>query len=130
MNKYEAMYQSKSRFLKAADIDEPPVIVTVDSYFDEQFDDGERLVIVFKEFEKGVVLNKTNYEAMSNMFKSLDPQDWMNKECLLQVEPVTFQGKTVDAIRIKPHRQPRRAHKQERQAAKPPPDDFDDDIDF
>ena len=132
-DKYKGMYANKSRFLKAQDIDSPPVIVTVDSFADEELDGDVKLAIQFAEYDKTLILNQTNYNAMASMFRSYDPQDWLGKECLLQVEAVTYQGKTVDAIRVKAHAQPRRAQRSqepEKKRAEPMRSDFDDDIPF
>lgn len=108
------VYQSNSDFLKAEDIGANFWTATISQVDMKQFDDGSRkLFIMFHELDKGLVLNKTNADTIGDLYgKNTD--GWVNQQVMLMTMPVDYQGKKVQAIRLRapaqqqamPQRQP------------------------
>lgn len=101
-----------SKFLKAADIEDEDVTLTIRNVTSEEMTDGkEKRVAWFKEFGgkngKGLVVNATNWDIIAKMHGD-DDDDWSGKKISLTVEDVNFQGKMVPSIRVKEVRQPKR----------------------
>lgn len=97
---YDDLYGS--RFLAAADL-KAPVDVIIDRVEHETFErDGRtKAVVYFKGKTKGMVLNKTNAEALSGSFGK-EFSDWSGKSITLRPESVMFSGKSVKALRAYP----------------------------
>ena len=58
-----------------------------------------KVVLSFKETEKGLPLNKTNAKILSEQFG--DETDlWINKQIRLRITKRQFQGNIVDAIEV------------------------------
>ena len=89
-----------SNYLKAVEI-EDDLPVTIHSIKQEQIGDDEKFIVYFNELDKGLVLNKTNAETISQVVGSDDTDDWPGHSITLFVTTVTFQGKPTEAIRIK-----------------------------
>lgn len=87
-----------SRFLKAADIGNGRTM-TVRDLIVEKVGDSDKPCMQFKECSKGLVLNKTNIELLSNAFGN-ETDSWIGKRIGLKVEKVDFQGRKVNGIRI------------------------------
>lgn len=108
------VYQSNSDFLKAEDIGANFWTATVKGVDMKSFDDGSRkLLLMFHELDKGLVLNKTNADTIGELYgKNTD--GWVNRQVMLMTMPVDYQGKKVQAIRLRapaqqqamPQRQP------------------------
>lgn len=64
------------------------------------FDDGERPVLMFKEFKKGLVL-KPSIVSVLIWLHGDETDDWVGKQIQLYNELVTFKGKTAPAVRIR-----------------------------
>ncbi len=60
-----------------------------------------KLLISFVGKNKGLVLNKTNMFAISDLYGP-ETDDWVGKKIKLVTARVDYQGKRVDAIRIDP----------------------------
>ena len=111
------------------------VPVTIESLREMKFDNGKKLFAEFRGKEKGLILNFTNAQTLSEISGSDESDDWIGMRVALFVTKVLFQGKRVDAIRIKAIAQtPTPA---QRRAAAPPPEPealseplTDDDIPF
>ena len=95
---FNSMFESK--YLKAADL-EDDTTVTIEAVQIEELNGENKPVIYFKEFKQGMVLNRTNAKAISEVLKSTDTDDWANHQVTLTVMPVEFQGKTTEGIRVK-----------------------------
>lgn len=93
------VYQSDT--LKAADLkgrEHILVIATVDM---KAFNDGPKLVLTFQNAKKSFICNRTNAKRIA--FRHGDETDgWVGKEIILYPDLVDFQGKAVEAIRVKP----------------------------
>ncbi len=108
------VYQSNSDFLKADDIGTNFWTVTINAVYMKNFDDGSRkLFIMFQELDKGLVLNKTNADTIGDLY-GRNTDNWIGKPVMLFTAPVDYQGKKVQAIRLRapaqqqamPQRQP------------------------
>src|SRR5262245_9100920 len=91
----------KSTYLRAADLEEP-ITVTIKSASIEELgeDKDEKIVVLFEELDRGLVLNRTNADYLSMICKSDDTEDWPGTRVGLFVQPVSFKGKLVDSIRL------------------------------
>lgn len=97
----DEVYQSNSEFLKAEDIGANFWTATICNVDLKNFDDGSRkLFILFNELDKGLVLNKTNSDTIGELYgKNTD--GWLGKQVMLFTMPVDYQGKKVQAIRVR-----------------------------
>ena len=118
-----------SKYLKAADLQDRQVKLTMQRVELEKIQDDDRKpVLYFAKTEKGMVLNKTNSKVIANTYGD-DTDEWEGKEVVLYPAMVDFRGDMVEAIRVripKPAGQP--------QAPTPisenPADGFSDEIPF
>jgi len=87
--------------LKAADLKGAQPTVTIANIKMEKLGDDTKPVLYFAGKEKGVVLNKTN---ATNIAAAYGPETdlWVGKRVILFTAWVDFQGKSVEAIRIRP----------------------------
>jgi hypothetical protein len=90
-----------SRFVKAADIGDKEVVVTIDRVEMEDVGDDHKPVAYFKGTEKGLVLNRTNWDRISLAAGTDDSDEWPGVRIMLITEPVTYGGKTSPAIRVR-----------------------------
>lgn len=92
-----------SPYLTAADVKNKPV-VTIKSFSkktmkNKQGEEEVKPVLFFNEFEKGMVLNKTNANAIAKLHgKNLE--DWIGERIQLHSVVVEAFGETSDAIRV------------------------------
>jgi len=95
-----------SQYLKAADLNNRQIAVTIDRIEMEEVGDGRKPVVYFQNKEKGLVLNKTNAETIAAIYGQ-ETDDWGGGEIILYPTETDFQGKRVPAIRIRiPPRKP------------------------
>lgn len=117
-----------SNYLRAADLNGAEPTVTIDRVVVETFGDESKPVVFFQGKEKGVVLNKTNFNAIVDITKEEDTDNWRGHRIKLVTAKVEFQGKRVPAIRID---EPARQGATQRQPPPPPVDaPTDDEIPF
>jgi hypothetical protein len=90
-----------SRFIKAADIGDNEVPVTVSKVEMEDVGDDTKAVAYFVGKQKGLVLNRTNWDRISLAAGTDETSEWPGVSIVLFTEPVTFNGKTGPAIRVK-----------------------------
>jgi hypothetical protein len=95
-----------SKFLKAADLNNTPRIVTIAGVMTDVIGQGAdaktKLIIQFSELPRGLVLNKTNFNVLVELTGSQDSDVWLGRRVQLVVTRVDFQGTRVPAIRIEP----------------------------
>ena len=97
---FDQMFPSK--YLKADDLEEGIMMVTISSLDQERMRDGStKFVLSFVGHKKGLVLNKTNGKSLSTAFGK-DSGGWIGKEIELFSIPVEFQGKPANGIRLRP----------------------------
>lgn len=90
-----------SNYLKAADLKGQTPTVTMSHVVSEQMGDDRKLVLYFKGKEKGVVLNKTNANNIASIYGP-ETDAWEGQKVTLAAAWVDFQGRSVEAIRIRP----------------------------
>jgi hypothetical protein len=97
---FDSMYGSN--YLKASDLKGRRPKVTIADVSTETFRDGTRkAVISFVGKDKGMVLNATNARRLGDAYGTW-PQAWIGKMVELYSEPVSFQGKTTEGLRLLP----------------------------
>lgn len=115
-----------SKYLKAADLGDATPVVTI-SHVDMELMPGDaretRPVCYFEGKQKGVVLNRTNSNAIAQVAGSPETDNWAGVQVQLYVAIVSFKGEEVEAIRI---RAPRVAAKPKPKPAAVEPDDLED----
>ena len=109
-----------SRYLKAADLKGKPRTVTIESapYETLKSLDGkemQKIVLHFKNTEKSLPLNVTNFDAVCDATGYPDSEEWPGQRIELYPTKTTMGGKTTDCIRI------RRPSASRPAAAAPPP---------
>ena len=92
-----------SRFMKADDVDKEQPIYTIADVSAEVIGEDQlnKLVVMFFQTTKNLVLNKTNAFNLQAMYGK-NPNDWIGKHVTLYTEFVSFRGKSVEAVRIEP----------------------------
>ena len=95
-----------SKFLKASDLTNTPLIVTICGVTTDIIGQGNeartKLIIQFSELPRGLVVNKTNFNVLVELTRSQDSDVWLGRRVQLVVTLVDFNGKRVPAIRIEP----------------------------
>ena len=105
-----------SNYLKAADLQGRNVPVTMNRVEMEDIGGDHKPVLYFNGKDKGVVLNKTNANNIAQLYGD-DTDNWIGQDVVLFSAWVDFQGKSVEAIRIRgPQRQPQGRQAQTAQA--------------
>lgn len=104
-----------SKYLKAADLQGKQVKVVIDRVEMETLGEDRRPVVYFQHKEKGVVINKTNTTNIAQAY-GWNSDDWSGREVVLYTAWVDFQGKSVEAIRIRP---PSAAERRQNSSARP-----------
>lgn len=95
-----------SQYLKAADLNGRNVSLTIKNVDIETIGDDRKPVVYFEGKEKGLVLNKTNANTIAFTYGD-DMDEWRGGEIIIFPTTTDFQGRTVDAIRVKiPPRKP------------------------
>ena len=89
-----------SKYIKADDLNGRDVLVIINDTTIEKIGDESKLILYFKNKEKGMVCNKTNYNRIAYLYGD-ETDDWSGKEIVLTSEFVEFQGKTVKGLRIR-----------------------------
>ncbi|MGP1257068.1 MAG: hypothetical protein ACTS10_21810 [Kiloniellales bacterium] len=107
-----------SNYLKASDLQGHEPTVTIARVAMETVGDDHKPILYFQGKEKGVVLNKTNANNIAMLYGD-ETESWTGKPITLYSTWVDFQGKSVEAIRVRP---PKNHHQQSHQAPPPPPE--------
>lgn len=123
-----------SSFLKASDLGGAMVTVTIGTVTMEKVSESEeKPCIHFDGKDKGLILNKTNAAVLVNAYGD-ESNHWTGKPIQLFSAQVSFQGRMVDAIRVRIPQQQTQAPPPAAAQQVPPavgmPSDFDDDIPF
>lgn len=124
-----------STYLKAGDLQGRTIMVKIDRAEYEELNGDRKLALYFIGKAKPMILNKTNANTIAAAYGQ-NTDDWHQAEVVLFMAMVDFQGKSVEALRIKiPPRKPV-ARQPEPAMAAPPDDDYrgdersEDDISF
>lgn len=90
-----------STYIKAADLQGQQVTVTIVRVVTELIgSDEHKPVVYFQGKEKGLVLNKTNANAIAQAY-GYETDDWEGQKIVLFEAMVEFQGRTVAAVRVR-----------------------------
>lgn len=89
-------------FLRKEDL-EGPVTVTITDVSSEAIMGSlqKKLIIAFREFEKPLILNKTNIAALVQMFGTGDTTAWRGQLTLFVDPSVQYAGRVVGGIRLR-----------------------------
>jgi hypothetical protein len=90
-----------SNFLSEPDLDDEDLILTIAHVGMEKLGDDQKLACSFKEHEKKLIINKTNFNAIVKATGEEDTDDWVGKKITLYPTEVQFKDKMVPAIRVK-----------------------------
>lgn len=90
-------------YLRKEDLD-GPVSVTITNVWSEAVLNAGRkkLVVSFREFEKPLILNKTNIKRLARIFGTGDTVTWRGPVTLYVEAGVEYAGRVVGGIRIRP----------------------------
>jgi hypothetical protein len=101
------------KWLKADDLEGRPQLVTIESVKLEPVEEGKppKPVLMFRGMTQGLILNKTNGQAIA-AFLGEEADQWVGKKIVIFPTQAGFQGKMVACIRV---RQPK-------QSAQPAPE--------
>ena len=92
-----------SKYLKAADVKERPIIAVISHIAQEEVGkgaDAEQKYVIHFENAKPMVLNRTNWDALEEAFG--DSDDWTAHKVRIKCARTQFQGKPVDGVRLEP----------------------------
>ena len=110
-----------SDYLKAADLEDKPHLATITKVdLETMRDNTQKLLVSFKEWEKGLLLNVTNANNIA-AFCGPETDDWIGKQIVLFTAWVDFQGKSVEAIRVRAPKPQKAMTAQAAQAPAGPP---------
>lgn len=123
-----------SNYLRASDFPKP-TLLTISHVKMEDIGDDHKPVLYFQELDKGLCLNKTNGNTIADVYGD-DSDDWKGQQIVAFETPVQFQGRMVQAVRVRKPKPQAKPH-----APLPPaplkkandidpPDDMNDDIPF
>ncbi len=92
-----------SKYLKASDLQGSEPVVTLDHVaFEPVGKDKEmKAVLYFRGKDKGLVLNKTNANKITQLLSSGITEEWEGQKIRLYATETTFAGDTVDCVRVK-----------------------------
>lgn len=91
-----------SNYIKASDLQgrDVPVVIRGVEIEPVGRDKDQKPVIYFRGKEKGMVLNKTNANAISKLYGA-DTNGWLGKSIIIYPTETEFGGETVECIRIR-----------------------------
>ena len=90
-----------SNYLKATDLQNREIPVVISKVVMEKIGDDPRMIAYFQGKQKGVVVNKTNATNISAAYGP-ETDHWVGKPVVLFSVWTDFQGKSVQAIRMRP----------------------------
>lgn len=90
-----------SKWLKADDIEQPTIVTIKDVTIESVGDDERKPVVWFREFDKGMVMNKTNANNVSGIYGP-DTDAWIGRTMEITTTMVDFQGRSTRALRLYP----------------------------
>lgn len=89
-----------SQYLKASDLGGREIRVTMGRVEREEIGTDKKLVLYFQGKDKGMVLNKTNANAIGDHYGD-DTDDWYEQPLILFAIKTEYQGKPVDGLRCR-----------------------------
>lgn len=115
-----------SKYLKASDLKGAEPVVTMDrvEYEPVGQDKEMKAVLYFVGKEKGLVLNKTNANKITQLAQSPVTEDWHGQQIKLYPTETSFGGEMVDCIRVKAATRPGQRPAPKPVPPPPPVEDF------
>jgi hypothetical protein len=89
-----------SNYLKASDLQDRNIMVKIDRVEIEKIGEDRKPVVYFQGKSKGLVANKTNCNAIAAVYGD-EMDDWAGCELVLFSVMTDYQGKSVEAIRVR-----------------------------
>jgi hypothetical protein len=89
-----------SKYLKATDLQGRNVLAVMNFVQVEKLGDDDRPVLYFQGKEKGLVLNRTNADAIAKLYGD-EMNNWRGQEIVMFEAMVSFRKETVPAIRVR-----------------------------
>lgn len=89
-----------SNYLKAADLQNKTVKLTIRTVIEEKMGSDIRPVLYFQGKDKGMVLNKTNAMTIAQMFGP-ETDNWQGGDIEVFPAFVDYQGKQVQGLRVR-----------------------------
>lgn len=107
MTDINEIYKSNSDNIKAEDIGTNMWTMTIKTADVKSFDNGadRKIVLTFHEWDKQLPLNVTNARAIADLYGH-NSNGWVGRQIMLFSMPVDFQGKMVNAVRVRAPMQP------------------------
>lgn len=90
-----------SKFISAADLQGQEAVVKITHVTTDEIGGKQKYVCFFAGKQKGLVLNKTNWNTIVRITGMEDSDDWTGAQVCLYEAMVDFQGDQVPAVRIK-----------------------------
>lgn len=92
-----------SKFLRASDLKGTQPVVQIDQVLREPVGQAkeQKAVLYFKGKDKGLILNKTNANKITEIVGSALTEDWAGQDVRLYPSVTTFSGEEVECIRVK-----------------------------
>jgi hypothetical protein len=119
-----------SKYLKASDLQGAEPVVTMSHVEFEPVGQKKEMkaVLYFAGKEKGLVLNKTNANKITELTGTAITEEWEGQKIRLFATETQFAGDTVDCIRVKAVAKAKMQSMTK--PAVPPPTEAEDDPDF
>lgn len=89
-----------SKFMAAADLDGNNLRLVMKNVEIEKIGDDTKPVLYFRGQTKGLALNKTNSKTIADAYGD-EMDDWTGSEIILFPVMTDYQGKSVEAIRVR-----------------------------
>jgi hypothetical protein len=100
MTSYDDWYPSN--YLKADDVIDNPMTLTISDIHQEKMQDGKpKPCVFFKEEKRALVLNVTNKNFLILLTRSKNPADAVGQRVMLVAVEAEYQGKPCMALRLR-----------------------------
>jgi hypothetical protein len=94
-----------SKFLKQADVPAPALVslthITKEKVNQQDEPDESKWVAHFREYERPLVLNTTNLNALALIFDSEDSDDWKGTVVIYTDPTIGYGGKITGGLRLR-----------------------------
>lgn len=90
-----------SKYISAADLQGKEATVKITHVSTDEIGGKQKFICYFAGKQKGLVLNKTNWNNIVKITGHEDSDDWTGSSVCLYETMVDFQGESVPAVRVK-----------------------------
>jgi hypothetical protein len=87
-------------YLKKEDLSGATTVTITDVQSEAVLNSGRKLIVSFEEFEKPLILNKTNTRMLVKLFSTTDTTAWRGQITLYVEQAVQYGGRAVGGIRV------------------------------